>query len=418
MGEDLIKLSFLGDIMCELPLLKASKVGKDEYNFDKVFYNTKNLMNESDYVVGNLETICAGKEYAYTEHVFSFNTPTSFIEAIKKSGIDMVTTATNHSLDRGIAGLLKNLDVLEKYNLKNIGTFRNSEERDKVFVEDFNGLKVAFLNYTYGTNTHINGVGLKEDEKHHINLMKPQNKELEKYNRSKKSMKLKPLIARNLFKMISLKNWILLKRKLGLNYYTAYQDNELDDIDKSYLEQIKLDIQKAKDKADIVVMCMHSGGQFHSEPGKYSEYMMEFMDENGVDLVVGNHPHVVQRMERFENGMLGAYSLGNFSISPSSVYIIPDNLPEYSVILHVYLNEKTKEIEKTTFSILKIIEDDQGGLSVYAVEDLMKRFTKTRKIELIQDVTTIFNKFTGLNREEVSIKKEYELSKEFKIGKG
>lgn len=49
-------------------------------------------------------------------------------------------------------------------------------------------------------------------------------------------------------------------------------------------------------------MCMHSGGQFHSESGKYNEYMMEFMDGNRVDIVVGNHTHLVQRIERFKQG--------------------------------------------------------------------------------------------------------------------
>lgn len=410
MEKKLIKISFLGDIMCEHPLLKASKVNKNKHNFDKVFLNMKELINESNYVIGNLETICAGKEFGYTKHIFSFNTPATFIEAIKNSGIDMVTTATNHSLDRGVAGLLKNLHVLEKYNLKNIGTYRNKEERDRVFVEYFNGLKVAFLNYTFGTNAQINGIELTDDERFYINLMKPQDKEMKKYKTSKNSMKLKSFIARNLFRVISLKNWIQLKRKLGLNYYTAYQDNELDDIDKDYLKQIKLDIQKAKKESDLVIMCMHSGGQFHPEPGKFSKFMMEFMDENGVDVVVGNHPHVVQRIEQFKHGMIGAYSLGNFSISPSSVYIIPDNLPEYSIMLHIYLNSKSKKLEKISFSILKIIEFDDGSLTVYSIKDLAKILPNSEKNRLIKDITFIYNRFTGESKKKVNIEKEYSIN--------
>lgn len=99
MNESIIKISFLGDIMCELPLLKASKIGMNEYNFDKIFMNTKSLIEESDYVVGNLETICAGKDYGLTNHIFSFNTPENFVKSIKDSGIYMVTIATNHSLE-------------------------------------------------------------------------------------------------------------------------------------------------------------------------------------------------------------------------------------------------------------------------------------------------------------------------------
>lgn len=417
MKNGIVKISFIGDIMCELPLLKASK-NKNGYNFDKVFENVKNIFEESDYVVGNLETICAGKEFGYTKDLFSFNSPVEFVESIKKAGIDMVTTATNHSLDRGVEGLLKNLDILDKYELKSIGTYRNKQERERIFIENFDGLKIAFLNYTYGTNAHINGVELKHDELHHINLLKPQNKELNKYRYSMKSMKLKPFLARNLFKFISLKNWIKLKRMLGLKYYTSYQDNDLDDIDNEYLDKLKSDLQKAKKEADFVIMCMHSGGQFHAEPGDFSKYMMRFMLENGADIVVGNHPHVVQRIERFSRNKFGAYSLGNFSISPSSVYVLPDNLPEYSIMLHAYLSKKEKKINKMTFSILKIVEFEDGSLTVYPVDELIKELKSEQgRNKLRKDVTTIYNKFTGLNERIITIKREYALTKGVNIGK-
>lgn len=418
MEENLVKISFLGDIMCELPLLKASKIGRNEYNFDKVFANVTDIFKESDYIVGNLETICAGEELELTKHLFSFNTPESFITSIKKSGIDMVTTATNHSLDRGIEGLIKNLDLLEKHQLKAIGTYRSLEERNEVFIEEFDDMKVAFLNYTYGTNAHINGVKLEEDERFHVNLMKPQDKELDKYYQKQKPKNMKQIVARYLFKIISLKTWISIKKRLGLQYYTAYQDNDLDDIDSTYLEQIRQDIRKAKEKADLVIMCMHSGGQFHPEPGQYSKYMMKFMNENGVDIVVGNHPHVVQRFEVFNKGMFGAYSLGNFSISPSSVYVLPDNLPEYSIMLHAYLSKKEKKIDKMTFSILKIVEFEDGSLTVYPVDELIKELKSEQgRNKLKKDVTTIYNKFTGLNERIITIKREYALTKGVNIGK-
>src|SRR5690625_470960 len=104
--------------MCEKPLLKASHIKNNEYNFDKVFEVMKPTFEKSDYVIGNLETISAGNELGYTNHIYSFNTPKQFIRSIKDSGIDMVTTATNHSLDRGIKGLKENLLTLEKYNLE------------------------------------------------------------------------------------------------------------------------------------------------------------------------------------------------------------------------------------------------------------------------------------------------------------
>lgn len=146
---------------------------------------------------------------------------------------------------------------------------------------------------------------LEEDERFHVNLMKPQDKELDKYYQKQKPKNMKQIVARYLFKIISLKTWISIKKRLGLQYYTAYQDNDLDDIDSIYLE-LRQDIRKAKEKADLVIMCMHSGGQFHPEPGQYSKYMMKFMNENGVDISVGTGSAIIQGIKIGNNTILGA----------------------------------------------------------------------------------------------------------------
>lgn len=232
---------------------------------------------------------------------------------------------------------------MDKYKLDSIGTYASIEDRLKVFVKKFNGIKVAFLNYTYGTNTLINEVILDENEWFHVNLLQPQTKEVKKLKEKKKSNSLKSIIAQRVFQFITIEDWIKIKRKIGL-FKKAYHDNDLSGIDPQYLEQIKRDINKAKKEADLVIMCMHSGGQFNVEPGEFTKYMMNFMSENGVDVVVGNHPHLVQKCKKFETGMFAAYSLGNFSLSPSSVYVLQDNLPEYSVMLHLYLNKNEKKI--------------------------------------------------------------------------
>src|SRR5690625_3985634 len=409
MKDKLIKISFLGDIMCEMPLLRASKVGKGQYHFEKVFDNMKEKFQESDYVVGNLETISAGKDYRYTNHIYSFNTPSEFIESIKISGIDLVTTATNHSLDRGVSGLIANLNTLDRYDLKNDGTYRDKKRSEELFIEEINGSKIAFLNYTFGANAHINGVELTEDELVHIKLLKPQTSEIKKYKQKTQSKQIKSLIARTIFKFISLKNWVLLKRKLGFKYNTSYQDNDLSEINNQYLNKIKAEILDAKASADLVIVCMHSGGQFHPEPGKFSKYMMQFMKENGVDIVVGNHPHVVQKSEWFSNGMFGAYSLGNFSISPGSVYVIDDDLPEYSIMLHFYIGAKSKKVEKVTFTILKIVEFEDESLTVYPIDHLYEVVDHNEKTEIVLNATKIYNRFLNENKKTINIESEYKL---------
>lgn len=407
--ESLIKISFTGDIMCEMPLLKASKVSKDKYNFENVFVHMKEVFAESDYVVGNLETICTGAKNKLTDHIYSFNSPVEFAESVKNAGVDLVTTATNHSLDRGVEGLIDNLEVLDNIQLENIGTYRNKKDSETIFIKKINGVKIAYLNYTFGTNANINGIPLKPNELHHLKLLKPQTSELKKYKDKMTSMSIRSIIARNLFKVISLKTWISIKRRLGMTYNTAYQDNYVEEVNNDYLNQLKKEIELAKENADLVVMCMHSGGQFHPEPGSFSKYMMNFLDENGVDLVVGNHAHLVQKTEIFNKGMFGAYCLGNYSISPSSVYVLHDDLPDYSILLHVYINRDSKKISEITFTILKIEEKETGNLTVYTIDELYEKATDEEKNTMKKNVTKIYNRFTNKNKKYVDIKREYKL---------
>lgn len=403
-----IKISFLGDIMCEKPLLSAWEKEQNQNVFEGLFLHVNELFKESDYIVGNLETICAGEELGYTDHIFSFNTPSDFIKAIKQGGVDLVTTATNHSLDRGINGLIRNLETLEHQQLDSVGTYSELEERQNVFVKNIKGLDIAFLNYTYGTNAHINEVILNKKELKHICLLKPQDEEITRLENKKKPKTLKQKVANFIFRFITLEQWIKFKRNLGFKYNKPYQDNNLDGIDEEYLENIKRDIKEAKKNSDIVVMCMHSGGQFHSIPGKYTEYMMGFMEENGVDVVIGNHPHVVQRFEKKASGMLSAYSLGNYSISPSSVYVLHENLPQYSIMLHLYYDVEKNKCNKVSFSILKVVENEDCSLEVFPIEKLFDKMTSHKgREDIISNATEIYNRFLNTNKKTINIQNEY-----------
>ena len=102
-NKNIIKISFVGDIMCEYPYLKASKK-KGKYNFDKTFEFLKKYLKNSDYVIGNLETPISNI-LGYTYDYYQFNTPESLLKSLKDAGFDLLTTANNHCLDRRIEGL-------------------------------------------------------------------------------------------------------------------------------------------------------------------------------------------------------------------------------------------------------------------------------------------------------------------------
>ena len=160
-----IKISFLGDIMCEMPFLKAAKIKPYNYDFDKAFSGLKILCEKSDYVIGNLETVCAGETQGYTKELYSFNTPDNFISALKKCGIDFVSTANNHCLDRGLDGLRRTLDVLDSQGIRHTGTYRSRKESEYACIVEIMGMKLGIISYTYGTNSNINDVLLSGDHK-------------------------------------------------------------------------------------------------------------------------------------------------------------------------------------------------------------------------------------------------------------
>lgn len=153
------KLSFLfvGDVMQHGGQIAGAYNKKtDGYDYDDGFKYVKPLIEEKDIAVCNLEVTHAGKPYkGYPQ----FSAPDDLSKALVDAGFDIILTSNNHSCDGGEKGVIRTLDVLDKLGVKHTGTFRNKAERDKNYplMIEKNGFRVAFLNYTYGTN------GLKVD---------------------------------------------------------------------------------------------------------------------------------------------------------------------------------------------------------------------------------------------------------------
>ena len=167
------KITVLGDIMCEPLLLKAAKKGGG-YDFSPVFESIQELLAESDFVVGNLETPLAGENAGYSSSLFSFNAPDSFAEAAHKAGINLFLTANNHCLDRGVDGMIRTATVLKEKDIPFTGTAVSPRERREAAYFTLEDSSVAVISYTYGTNYAANHVTLNEEQKNLVNLLRPQ----------------------------------------------------------------------------------------------------------------------------------------------------------------------------------------------------------------------------------------------------
>lgn len=150
-GENRVRLLFAGDIMGHQPQLNAAVTKEGNYDFSPCYRFVKEYIASADLAIANLEVTLAGEPYSSYP---CFSSPDEMALAAKEAGFDILTTANNHCMDKGRKGLERTLSVLDSWEIPHLGTYKNSAEREAkypLFVEK-NGIKLAFLCYTYGTN--------------------------------------------------------------------------------------------------------------------------------------------------------------------------------------------------------------------------------------------------------------------------
>ena len=256
-------LSAIGDIMCHnTQYIDAYNADTDTYDFSYVFENISLYTKTADICIGNLETTFAGSDVGYSSYP-TFNTPDELAYELKDIGVDVLSTAGNHALDKGFDGLSRTIDVLNDADISHLGTYKSKEEQDKTLIKYVKGLKIAFVNYTYGTN----GIPVPSDKQFCVNL-----------------------IDENLMK---------------------------EQIDRAKQEE-----------PDIIIACMHWGTEYKTTQNSTQEDLADFLFKNGVDIILGTHPHVLEPMEKrtvtlddgtTKDGFV-IYSLGNFIADQNAEY--------------------------------------------------------------------------------------------------
>jgi poly-gamma-glutamate synthesis protein (capsule biosynthesis protein) len=262
-----IKLTAIGDIMSHYTqILDAYDSTTDTYDYSNSLQYVKYYTKAADITIGNLETSMA--EGAYTGYP-TFNTPAALAKNLKDIGIDMVSLANNHCMDKGFDGLVSTIENVEAAGLDHIGTYGTQDERDEthgVLIKNVNGINIAFLCYTYGTNY----IWLPEGKEFSVSL--------------------------------------LFSDYMG----AAAQINT---------ELILDDLAYAKTQdVDLIVSLIHCGTEYQNIPNEKQEEVADFLFKNGVDVIIGNHVHVIQPMEirtittneGQEKDVFICYALGNF----------------------------------------------------------------------------------------------------------
>lgn len=211
------------------------------------FLNIAQDLQEADLLFGNLESMISDKGYDLGGK-YSFRAPPQTMQGLTYAGFDILSVANNHSFDYTREAFADTLKRLKKENILYVGGGFNYEEAHTVKIKEIKDTKIGFLAYT--------NVGFSA--------------------------------------------WQATQNEPGIAW-----------VDESSLDVLKNDIKEAKKSVDILIVSFHFGQEYEKEPDENQKLLAESALKAGADIIVGHHPHVVQSLEKNEQGII-AYSLGNF----------------------------------------------------------------------------------------------------------
>lgn len=396
------KISIIGDIMVEPPFLEQVTT-QQSGDFYPSFAPMKVLFEGSDYVIGNLETPLAGEAAGYTAELVSFNSPDCLADALKKLGIDAVSTCNNHALDRGYEGLARTIDVLEEKGISHTGTYKEDFTGDKNLYFTVGDTVFALVAYTSSTNYGINKVLLEDARAHCVNKLRTLNAGSMATPLPPAFADTKKYIAELLGREMTWEEGIKLKKSMHLP--VAFADEHFSEADMdTHFAAVAEDYRRAREKADLVLFYPHAGGQFNVTPGAFTATVCQKAAKLGFDAVLAAHSHTTQKAE-FVAGAPCFYSLGNVTMSPGTSYSVRESLPEYGLAVHLYVEDKN--IAKVTFSIFKMVEENGEPLRVVPADVLYETLSGTAQAALLQDVAAVYERVAG--KPFAALQQEYEL---------
>ncbi|MGN0425567.1 MAG: CapA family protein [Acetatifactor sp.] len=258
-----ITLMAVGDNLMHMGIVKTGKQEDGSYNFDFLFRNITDFLQYCDIKIINQETILGGNRLGFSGFP-KFNSPTEVGDAIAGAGFNVVLHASNHAADQGLTGITNCLTFWDTYpELLAVGIHREASD-DSLPLLSVGEKTFAILNYTYGPNLEV----VPKDIRGHLDLL------------------------------------CAMDEASGALDFTTLNPEVLSDI------------ERAKEAADVVIVCPHWGTEYSTTPSSYQRKWAEQMTQAGADLIIGTHPHVPQPVEWItsENGntALCYYSLGNY----------------------------------------------------------------------------------------------------------
>ncbi len=236
----------------------ASGLAATGYEFTRSFIDVAHLLAEADLTVLNLEGNICGEPYGTART----SAPKQILESLRSAGVDLVQVANSTSINNGLIGLRSTLQAVHDSGLEPMGAYGSSEDfqRAKGYtICEANGIRVAFVAFTKG----MSGMGLPSGSEDCVNLL-----------------------------------------------YTDY-DSEYKNVNTDGITKILKNV--ASESPDLTVAMLHWGSEGTDTISDTQERIVKLMQKNGVDVIIGTHPHRVHKIDFNQaSGTLIAYSLGDF----------------------------------------------------------------------------------------------------------
>jgi len=251
-NKEEITLMLVGDIMLdrgvEYMIEKEGRPTRGGYpDFKFPFLKIADDLKGAKLLFGNLEGPISDKG-TKVGSIYSFRAEPEAIEGLNFAGFDVISLANNHAFDYGRLALEDTFSRLKTAGIDYVGAGLNESGAYSPIVKEINGTKIGFLAYTnLGPET-----------------------------------------------------WKATERNSGIAW-----------INENDFEKIKKDIENAKSQADILIVSLHSGEEYLLELTQFQIEFSKAAIDAGANIVIGHHPHVIQRNEKYKDGWI-FYSLGNF----------------------------------------------------------------------------------------------------------
>lgn len=299
-----IKVSSIGNLIIHSPQLPPAYNGSG-YDFSPSFEYIKEKVEGADVAMAVLETSLKG-DGNYAGHPL-FNTPDEIIDALKGIGVNHINFGTNHILDGGTDGIIRSKRVTEDKGLE-VSGIRSSVDEDKYVIEEVKGEKIGVISYVYETAL-IDGV-------HYLNGI-PMSEE-----------------------------------QLGLINSFNYEELNL------FYTDLEKNMNEMKEKgAEFIIVNLHFGEEYESTPRNYQKEIAAKLNEMGVDILLGNHPHVIQPYEVLTNSQgkktFVTYGQGN-NLSNQCLTTLGDARTEDGFIVNFTLKVEAEGLKIQDYTIIPV----------------------------------------------------------------